>query len=377
VNHCTLEVLSTHGQDRERWSQYIAALPPEKKDIYFLPEYAAMYESEFHEPAFLFRYGDDQQSAFLVAVKRGIGELPFYQSQSSAPSAHYYDLATPYGFGGPVVCTPDGDESQLFNAFRESLHQYCLENGIVSEFLRLHPVMQNQGYFGADPGLREKNCTVWIDLRYPEEALLQRMRNDPRRSIKFSLQQGVEAIKSDLQPSHIEEFHRLYTASMKRLNALPMYFFSLEYFQELVANLGDHVALFIATWQDKVISAYLYLHCGRYVDLYLAGSDPEHWDLKANALCIYRAAQWAKTQGYWYCHLGGGHAAEFDSLFHFKSQFSPERAPFFMYRHIHDSKVYAKLCAMKQEFDDRKIAETGIEPGQDALLVDYFPAYRG
>ena len=372
----SLEVLSTQGKDRERWERYIEALPSEKKDIYFLPEYAAIYEDELKEPASLLRYGDSENGALMVLVKRSVAGLPFLESADSDHLPEYHDVSSPFGYGGPVVHSQDGSlETDLFAGFRESMHKYCLDNGIVAEFLRLHPLMENHRYFGQDSGLYQKNSTVWIDLSYSESEILQRMKNDPRRCIRIATDEGVEVILSDFRLDHLKEFHHLYTENMERLNSISFYMFSLEFFQGLVSSLRDNMALFLARWKGKTVAAYLFFHCGKYVDLYLAGSDKDHWKLKANVLTLYKAALWAKAQGYSYYHIGGGHAVEVDSLFHFKSQFSPDRALYYMYRQVHDQQAYERLCKMKQEYDLR--VGTVDESEKDPVLVNYFPAYRG
>ena len=372
----SLEVLSPHGEEGRRWRQWVEASPPDKQDVYFMPEFAVLYEKEFKEPTSMIRFGDDSEWVLMVLARRSVAELPFLIDRSSHNFSSLGDVTSPFGYCEPIVYSPNPDgEARLFKGFREAFHSYCLETGVVAEFLRLHPLMENHRFFGSDPGLFQKNCTVWIDLRQSESEILRGMKNDPRRSVRVAEEQGVEVFLSDLRPSHLEEYYRLYTLSMERLNALPMYFFSLEFFQDFVSLLGRHTALFLAWWKGKVISAHVFFHCGRYVDLYLAGSDPEHWRLKANALNIYHAALWAREQGYHCFHLGGGHAVELDGVFHFKSQFSSGRKPYYMYRHIHDQKAYDQLCQAKREFDESSKAEQPTS--KDPVLMNYFPAYRG
>ena len=374
----SLEVLSTHGRDLERWQERVDALPANKQDVYLLPMYSALYESEFGEPTFLLQYQDERGTVLMVAAHRSLKDLPFYDSASSSGSSVCCDIASPYGYGGPIIHVPDGgSEHLLFLDFREALHDYCLENGVVAEFLRLNPLTQNHKLFGQDPGLRRKNSTISIDLRQSECEIWRGMENNRRARVKKAESSGVEMVLSDFRQDHLLEFHRLYTDSMERLDALPMYFFSLDFFQEMVSRMADHAALFLGMWNRKVISGQLFLHGGQYVDYYLSGSDTELWDLHGNVLGIYKAALWAKEQGYQSLHLGGGHGCENDSLFAFKSQFSPNQAPYYMYQQVHDPEGYASLCRLKREFDGNEQPQSAASPGKDAVLVDYFPEYRG
>ena len=217
----SLKVLSTQGVDSKQWRDYIDTLPAEKRDVYFLPEYAALYEGISGEPAFLFHYGDDQDAVMMVAVMRSVSELPFHEfGPGSAPDGpNYFDIATPYGYGGPVVHTRNpADEVELFQGFREAFHDHCLANNIVTEFLRLHPLMQNHRPFGQVKELYRKNSTVWMDLRQTEDEIFQGMRKDHRRNVGKATKKGVEVVHVEINVEHLREFHRLYTTSMERLS---------------------------------------------------------------------------------------------------------------------------------------------------------------
>lgn len=373
-----LEVLSTHGKDLKRWRELVDAIPIDKKDIYLLPDYSVLYESEFGEPTFLFRYGDETGSVMMVASKRHLQDLPFYDRSIRSTFPEYCDISSPYGYFGPIVNTNDqGEEGSLFASFRVAMHEYCLANGIVAEFLRLNPITQNHTLFGQDTKLRQKSTTVLIDLKQSESELWMDMKNTRRSEVRKAKSNGVTILHSDLREEHLREFHRIYTLSMKRLNALPLYFFSLDFLNDLVSRLSSHTALFFAMWQGKAISAQLFFHCGQYVDYYLSGSDSDYWNLNGNVIGIYTAILWAKQQGYQFMHLGGGHGAEDDSLYRFKSKFSRGRSPYYMYQKIHDSEGYARICELKREYDNANLQHGQERIRIDPVLVDYFPYYRG
>ena len=366
-----LEVLSTQGADRQLWQQAVSVLPAHQQDTFFLPQYAALYEGVTHEPAFLFRYGNEKRGVVMAGVKRSVNRLPFWKSDVSHRS--YYDMASPYGYGGPLVYGHDPAElPDLFASFREALHDYCLKEGIVAEFLRLHPLIRNHELFGQDEGLYQKNSTVWIDLRRTAEDILGGMRSDHQRNVGKAVRKGVEIVYSDMQADDVKEFHRLYSMTMERLEALPMFFFPLAFFEEAADQLKGHVSCFLAKWNGKVISAHLVLHRGHYIHNYLSGSDSEFRNLKPDVLITYKIALWAKARGYQFFHLGGGHACAVDSVFAFKSGFSPLRSSYYMYRHVHDPAAYTGLCAARKEFEQRASGVRSADPIQE----DYFPFYR-
>ncbi len=374
----SLEALSAHGRDREHWHRLLSALPAEQRDVYILPEYVALYEDVYREPTVMLRYGDDRQGVLMVVASRSITGLPFYKSCFASRELAYQDLTSPYGYGGPVVygCN-EGNQAELFSAFREEFHEYCVRNSVVTEFLRLHPLMQTHLPFGNDTGLYQKNYTVWIDLRGNASSIYDGMRKNHRRNVRKATSEGVEVVLSDLRAEHVREFYRLYTSRMQELGALPVFFFPLGFFQEAVATLKGHISCFLAKWKGKVVSAHMFLHSGPYINSFLSGSDSGHRELNANVLTVYQAALYAKERGCRFFHLGSGHAFELDSVLQFKSQFSRNKAPYYMYRHVHDTAAYETLCKMKEEFDREDVPDNPtVDTAQDPLLVDYFPAYR-
>ena len=52
------------------------------------------------------------------------------------PAGRLFDLETPYGYGGPLTDAPLSPEAQQI--FMEELRAYCLEQRIVTQFLRYH-----------------------------------------------------------------------------------------------------------------------------------------------------------------------------------------------------------------------------------------------
>ena len=48
------------------------------------------------------------------------------------------DVTTPYGYSGPVAAAEDAD------AFYAAYRDWCRERGVVSTFVRFHPLYENQ-----------------------------------------------------------------------------------------------------------------------------------------------------------------------------------------------------------------------------------------
>lgn len=54
----------------------------------------------------------------------------------------YYDIVTPYGYGGPMILETNNGE-KLKKEYSEAFGKYCSDHKIVSEFIRFHPIFQN------------------------------------------------------------------------------------------------------------------------------------------------------------------------------------------------------------------------------------------
>jgi lipid II:glycine glycyltransferase (peptidoglycan interpeptide bridge formation enzyme) len=156
---------------------------------------------------------------------------------------------------------------------------------------------------------------------------------------------------------------------MQRNNALENYYFPFAYFEDIFRFLPRQASLFTATVDGRVIAASIYLHHKHYFHYYFSASDGQFFSRCPNNLMVYEAIRWAQAQGFHYCSLGGGyHRNGEDSLFAFKASFSQERAPFHVYRRIHNPQWYEALAGAYAS--EKKISL------QDALQSQYFPVYR-
>src|SRR5699024_3881885 len=105
-------------------------------DIYFEQDYGKLYEK--HEKgkseSFDFKsvYGDIKH----IFIKREISTL--------IDGELYYDIITPYGYGGPIILDyKEGCRDLLIKEYRENFQKYCDNHNIVSEFVRFHPIENN------------------------------------------------------------------------------------------------------------------------------------------------------------------------------------------------------------------------------------------
>ena len=252
------------------------------------------------------------------------------------------DVTSPYGYGGPVG---KGD-------FHEAYERWCADRGIVSTFIRYHPLYENHR---AAPSATYASATVGWPL---EGDLLAGMHGKHRNVVRKAQKAGV-AVDVTAAPDDLSAFVALYEQTMERQDAAGYYFFPAEYWERLT-SLGGNLVLFDALAEGEIVASALCLRGDRWLHYHLGATADSARDLGASNLLLYTAALWGQAQSLQEFHLGGGAGAKEDSLFAFKQRFSPEgRREFWVGKLVHDEDAYRRLSG-------------GAEIDYDG----FFPAYR-
>jgi serine/alanine adding enzyme len=367
------QLLGTKGAEKKAWKDRITTLSP--RDVFYMPEYLMAFErcpasetrTNFGGKAHLFVYGDEDNFMVHPFFKRDLQDLPFYASVPPAQKPAY-DIASPYGYAGPAArVTHHNIERALWKGFLNEFHKFCAENNIVSEFVRLNPLLKNHEQLSSIAGgVKESGTVVYVDLTAGEDALWKNLEKPNRNCITRARRENVEISRTN-KKDDLEAFYKIYNESMDRRNAKKMYYFPREFYDLLFDSLKENISLFVAKHEGEVISASLFIGEENFIHYFLSGTCPETRSLGSNNLLLYGAMLWAKGQGYKTFNLGGGYQAG-DSLFRFKSTFSKTTATFYTYRKVHDESKYHALCAARDNYD-KSIGESLIES-------DYFPRYR-
>jgi Acetyltransferase (GNAT) domain len=248
------------------------------------------------------------------------------------------DITSAYGYGGPL------GESDWRPAFRDA----CRAKGVISEFIRFHPLLQNQHGL-ADVDLRPIQDTVTVDTRLGDDGLLAQMQPTARNKLRKAGRRGVQAEAS----RDLGRFHDLYHETMQRTDADQSYLFDRDYFAGL-DRLGDRLLML-----DAGCAAALFICGGGAMHYHLSGSTAEGRRDAATNLLLWEAMRHARARGLHTLHLGGGLRAG-DALATFKQSIGAGRAPYVQGRAVHDPDAYRELCR-----------EAGV--AEDS---EFFPAYR-
>ena len=254
-----------------------------------------------------------------------------------------FDVTTPYGYGGPV--SGDADAGTFYSAYGG----WCRERGVVSTFVRFHPLYENHRY--AEIPVEPLGSTVaW---RLQGDDLFERMHSHHRRVVRKA-ERAEPEVMVDESPA-LDEFAALYEQTMARLDADAFYLFTPEYWESLREL---PCVLVSARAGGELLASVLCFASKPWLHYHLGASSDDGRRLGASNLVLYEAASWGRAQGFELFHLGGGLGGQEDSLYEFKRRFDPDaEREFAIGKAIHDEPSYRELA-------------------DGAPLDGFFPAYR-
>jgi hypothetical protein len=291
---------------------------------------------------------------------------PFFKrtiTESYEGAKQLYDIISPYGYAGPVarlIDTTKGDA--LWKSFFLELEQYCKENDIVSEFGRLHPLLDNSGPVKkySDKSVVFSKKVVIIDLSLPEILIAAGMSCSRKRQIKKAKRNPNLNIVTEADNISHNLFFELYYATMKRSGAEQRFYFPKSFFEDAFFLLKEHLLVISVRFRDITVAMGLFLFYGDYSYYWLGASDAAYLQQYPMALLLDHAINKLKNMGLRYLILGGGLSAN-DGLFEFKLRFSKTTADYNVYTQVFLRKEYETLSALhRPRFADQS----------------FFPAYR-
>lgn len=324
-------------------------------DIYFEKAYGKSTEFMLDGKAGSFEYSDDNGTIINNFLLREVN-LDGIELDKA-----YYDIQSPYGYGGPVIVDLKGSKEELVSAYKEAFTKYCLDNNIICEFVRFHPLLNNIEDFKAVYHTKFVRKTVATVLKDKQDPFQEEFSKSTRKLIRKILGEGMtyEIIE---EPDNLDTFQRIYYDTMDRNNASEYYYFDKSYFEFLLKELGRHIININVYYDDKCIASGLYFYYKNFLHAHLSGTDHNYLHLSPAYMLKYLTMEWGKSHGVDFVHYGGGTTNDpNDSLLLFKSKFTKEGFfDFYVGEEIYNREKY-----------DYLVEKTGNRD------KEYFPKYRG
>lgn len=338
-------------EDRDHWNKLIETC--RVSDFYHTYDYHQI-DKKKGEKAILIHYRDDKLGVLFPLILRKI------------EGTGHFDATSVTGYPGPLVATFRQDAA--LNAFREELNYYFNELKLVSVFSRLNPFIpfQEEMLEGMGETVSPGNVVNIALTSSPDEQLRQYHRRLRTYINKSRREYHIKVARSE---DDIREFIRLYHENMRRVQAMPNYFFDDAYFFKLSESSSFKTELLLAIANDsgEVVAGAMFIKKKGIIQYHLSGARAEYLKLNPIKMLIDEMRQQGTAEGYTYFNLGGGVANREDSLFEFKRSFSHDIRPFKVWRYIADQEVYDTLvrekghafCALARK-----------------KCPEYFPCYR-
>ena len=312
-------------------AQWDKALVKARHDLYHVPEYVALdARLAGGEPA-AFCYQEGERHLLLPLIVRPV------------PGTGLHDAVSPYGYPAPVcdeTATEDGEFwRRACGAFAGTLR----ERGIVTAFVRLHPLLPARLDALAETGtLVRHGETASMDLTVSVEEMWRQTRGDHRNHINRARRAGTTVVFDDW--SRLAEWVEVYHDNMRRVGASPYYFFTYEHLAALHEAVGDRMHLAVAIEDGEVVGGNTFFEHHGILTGYVSSTRRAR-NRYADELLYDEVRRWGKNRGATVFHLGGGRGGRNDSLFSYKAGFSPVRHPFHTWRVVADEEAYRRLLA--------------------------------
>lgn len=315
-------------------------------DIYFEEVYAKSTEFIEGGVSEVFDYKDENGHIRNTFIRRSLEDV-------NEEYKDYFDITTPYGYGGPVIVELNGNKETLLKNYEEAFNKYCNDNNIITEFIRFHPVIQNALDFKMVYETQYLRNTVATIVEGIEDPFMDQFSRSARKKIRRMLRDDKISYEVIESPENLDTFKKIYYDTMDRNDAKDFYYFDDEYFEFVDEKLKNNLLNVNIYYEDKCIASGLYFYYYPYIHTHLSGTDQEYLDMSPAYLLKYATLEFAKDKKIKLIHYGGGTTNdEKDSLFVFKSRFTNEGFfDFYIGKKVYDKEIYEKLVKITKTED--------------------------
>ncbi len=323
-------------------------------DIFFNPSYGKLYEQIEGGTCETFEHAGRDGTICNLYIKRPVPWL--------VDGVQYYDVTTPYGYGGPVVTAGEPSEA-LISEYYAAWADYCHDNKIVSEFVRFH-LYDNTDLRLHYPGkVIHFSNNVVRSLAPTMDEIWMEFEHKVRKNVKRAQSNGL-TVTTDVTGEQLPAFLDIYYNTMKRNSAKTYYYFEPSYFENINRTLNGQYIYFHVWHNEQIISTELVLCSQDYAYSFLGGTLEDFYPMRPNDLLKHEIIRWCKETGRKVFILGGGYHPD-DGIYRYKKAFAPGNdVPFYIGRMVYQNEVYNQLITIRAQ-----------KPAFDAES-QFFPLYR-
>ncbi len=330
--------------DKPCWDAILAKVGD--YDCHHTFEYHTL-SSQPDETPILLVYETNSATIALPVIKRSI------------QGSDFFDCTSAYGYVGPIFSS--NVKKKDFVDFQKAVKNFFVAENIVSVFARLNPFIEGQANAISSLGdIETLGKIISIDLNKE----LQKQRSAYSKITKRYVNKARKycLIKRSLSEEDIMVFRDLYYENMSRVNAKKSYYFTKEYFLDIIKTKDFESEVIYAILEEtgEIISGAIMMKKNRVIHYHLSGTLTKYMYLNPLRLILDEARIQGTLEAYDYLNLGGGLGGSEDSLFQFKSSFSKEVKEFKIWKYIVNPEAYSALSKINNQTE----------------VTNFFPSYR-
>jgi len=329
-----------------------------QNNTYYCYEYLKYYENETDNLLFFLLRKNDEAVVLMPFLKRKISIADI--------ETQYYDVITPYGYGGPLYNEVNKDN---LVEFWKQVDSWYRDNDIVTEFVRFSLTGNHSSYTGElTPTLKNVKGDIKDTSEAQWTSFLPKVRNNYRKSQKHDLTFKM-FVGTEINIDVLTCFSEIYSSTMERRNACEMLKFSLKYFKQLVLGNQQNFAIAMAYYEGKPVSGELIIVHSETIYGFLGGTLAEYFQYRPNDFLRVEIIDWARKTGKKEYILGGGRA-DGDGLYKSKKSLFPkdEDVLFYTGRKTINNEIYNQMNSM--------VVSYVLDTEEDVESSGFFPMYR-
>jgi hypothetical protein len=303
---------------------------------------------------------DKRGEPLMLVYEENNNFIAFPFIKRKIENSEWIDFTTVYGYSGLLSNLNLDDIPQQMQAnFAINLKDFFTSEKVVSVFSRLHPFSNQKLLLQQFDGVMANGKTVYIDLSTPLEAQRKAYHKRLLRQIK-QLRNHNYTIKTIQNLEEIKHFSKMYQENMDRLSANKFYYFDEEYFINICFSNEINCKLLAIYDGKEMICGAIIGFSNSIIRNHLSATHVDYTKYSPSKLLTDEISVIGRKLGLNYFHLGGGLGGKQDSLFEFKSYFSPLVLEDYIWCYIANKEAYANLN----------------QQNNSQNLNKYFPSYR-
>ncbi|MEZ3487744.1 MAG: aminoacyltransferase, partial [Lachnospiraceae bacterium] len=189
---------------KEQWDNIVYSFS--EYDVYWLSGYVSAFQVHGDGIPLLFFYEGCGTKGINVVMQRNISEDEHFIGKMKEND--YYDFSSPYGYGGWLI------EGENIEELVREYEEWCVNNRIVSEFVRFHPILKNHNKMNKAYDIIPLGKTITMDLSSPE-TIWSNITSKNRNVIRKARKNGIK-IYNGRYPEIYEIFREIYNDTMNR-----------------------------------------------------------------------------------------------------------------------------------------------------------------